>query len=704
MTRTLFATFAAITASIPLFTGPASATPSVVPTPTSTPTSAPAGSAEPFEADTWEPDLDRLTLDGEPLPIASYEPRPSARSATQTPPVGTVRSWAGLNEIDGDVYRKDYTLRGVGEHIEVWVAKDIAFPENDCRKNATEVTDAQVTALVREFDEVIYPRETKAFSTPPERSGTNAGLPGDFTGAGGRTVTLVDNIRDDNYYDFPKRQTYVSGFFSEQLNELFDRNVITIDAYDWAHRTGADPRHEPSDDLCVSRPARPRMYESTFAHEWQHLLAYYTDPDEEVWISEGLADYAQTLTGYVDAEAGVHHRGFDNHLVCYQGFGNVKTAFNPNPRDCGGPANSLNLWAEGSPDELLADYGLSYQLMLYLRDRFGTEIHSALHQDKENHGLDAVAAALPEGTKLYDVLHDFQAMTLVDKIADEPGSIVKGTPRERVTAASVHSTVNLDNASAYGTPGAPPNGADYVRLPREWQTITFDGAKTLPPTPLAWTLDAKMLFSGNTPDTDEAAVRTVDVPETDPVLRFKTTYGLEDRFDYGYVVVSTDGGTTYQMLKGDRTIDGPLGQAITGKAANITLSYDLQEYAGQQVILGFRYVSDSAVNIGGWHLSDVKVGATELGGDTLDGWDSPTEVRPTPVHNWHVSLVGITAGKAKVMPLADSAKFRHYPKVVAVVSYDEPTGTVTQYAPYTLKIDGEPYQPTAGDPAGGSTP
>src|SRR4051794_21693026 len=44
------------------------------------------------------------------------------RAAAPTPAVGTVREWLGLNEVDGGVYRKDYTLRSVGKHIEVWVA------------------------------------------------------------------------------------------------------------------------------------------------------------------------------------------------------------------------------------------------------------------------------------------------------------------------------------------------------------------------------------------------------------------------------------------------------------------------------------------------------------------------------------------------------------------------------------------------------
>ena len=76
---------------------------------------------------------------------------------------------------------------------------------------------------------------------------------------------------------------------------------MTIDAFDWAHRTGANPPDEPTADLCTSRPARPHLYEGTFAHEWQHLLHYYTDPFEATWINEGLSDFAQTLIGYVDA-------------------------------------------------------------------------------------------------------------------------------------------------------------------------------------------------------------------------------------------------------------------------------------------------------------------------------------------------------------------------------------------------------------------
>ena len=632
-------------------------------------------------------------------------------AAAPTPAVGTVREWLGLNDVDGKFYRKDYTLRGVGAHIEVWVAGDLAFPAGDCRPAAsTRITDDQVGGLVREFDQTIYPRETSAFSTPPDRDGTDPQLAdGDFTGSGDRTVTLVDNIRDDNYFDFPARPTYIAGFFSAQLNDLVDRNVMTIDGYDWLHRSGAAPPHEPTGDLCTSRPARPRMYEGTFAHEWQHLLLSTVDPGEETWVNEGLSDYAQSLVGYVDGTATVDQLGADSHLVCFQGFAVVRTDYNPNPRDCGGPQNSLNLWNEGAPAEVLADYGNAYQFMLYLRDRFGAGALSRLHRDGTRHGLAGVAAAVGKDTELYGVLHDFQTMSLVDKVVGAAGVMV-GVPIQRVTSGSLRAAVNLANPDAYEGPGAAPNGADYVRLRgadgtalrgADLASVRFTGAPTLPPVPLRWKLRGGALFSGNAGDIDAAAVVAVSVPAADPTLRLRAKYGAEDGYDFGYVTVSTDGGRIYTPVAGDRTVAGPLGPGISGRTAGfVPHSYDLAAYAGRKILLGFRYVSDSAVNEGGWLIDDVTVGARPVSaGSTLAGFRSPSQIVPVRVHAWSLRLVGLDepGRRARQVPIGQFAALRDYDEVVAIVAYDEPTGLIRQYAPYSLTVNGV-LQP------GGSTP
>jgi hypothetical protein len=651
-------------------------------------------------SDVRELDRLRFTLDGKALPDhPRFHRRPESRAAAAgTPVVGTERQWLGLDDTTGRYYPKKYKLRAVGKHIEVWVADDLAFPKTDCRPDAVEVGDAQIGQLIHEFDDNIYPKETAAFSVPPDRDGANATMAGDFTGDGDKTVTLVDNIRDDNYYTFPKAATYVAGFFSAELNELFDRNVMTIDAYDWKHRLGADPADDPTDELCTSRPAHPRLYEGTFAHEWQHLLEYYVDPAEESWVNEGLSDYAQTLVGYVDGRATVYDPGNDNHLICYQGFGSVKTKYNPNPRECGGPQNSLNLWNEGAPSELLADYGNAYEFMLYLRDRFGADTIALLQRDGLRHGLAGVQAALPAGTSLYDVLHDYQTMTLVDKIVGERGGQMIGVPRSRVTAASLRSTINLAGKSDYDMPGAAPNGADFVPLPTPVTSVSFTGATTLPPLPMGWSVADKTLFSGNKDDLDTQAVLPVTVPAgAAAILRFETSYGIEDSYDFGYVTISTDGGRTYTALAGDRTVQGPLGPGLTGTSgAVVAANYDLRAYAGKKVFLGLRYVTDGAVSRGGWRIGKITLGAQVLSdGTTLKGWRSPSAIVPNPVHAWHVVLVGLGGKRARLVPVSRFAELKAYPKIVAIVSYDEPTEKVKQYAPYRLVVNGA-LQPGGG--------
>ncbi len=610
--------------------------------------------------------------------------------AAGTPAVGTRRDWLGLDEVSGKYYPKKFTLRAVGRHIEVWVADDLGFPVKDCRKDATGVTDAQIGELITDFDQTIYPKETAAFSTPPDRNGTTAAMDGDFTGDGDKTVTLIDNIRDKSYYDFPATVTYLAGFFSPQLNELFDRNVMTIDSYDWNHRFGAHPADNPSDDLCTSRPARPRLYESTFAHEWQHLLEYYVDPAETTWVNEGLSDYAQTLVGYVDSSATVDEPGADIHLICFQGFGDVRTKYNVNPRECGGPQNSLNLWDEGEPNDVLADYGNAYQFMLYLSDRFGPAIISKLHRDRTHQGLAGVQAALPAGVDLYDILHDFQTMTLVDKIVGNGGSI-DGVPLQQVTSASLRSTVNLANPADYGTAGAAPNGADYVPLPTPVRSVKFAGATNLPSLSSGWTIADKTMFSGNADNLDNTTIREMAVPTKNARLKLETSFDIEDSYDFGYVTVSTDGGKTYTPLEGDRTTTGPLGPGLTGRSGGVvTAGYDLSPYAGEKVLIGVRYVTDGVGHRGGWRIGNITLGDRPVSdGTTLDGWKSPSQVSPTPVHGWHVTLIGLDGNHAKVVPVARFAELAAYPKVVAIVAFDEPTETVKQYAPYRLMVNGK---------------
>ena len=321
----------------------------------------------------------------------------------------------------------------------------------------------------------MYPKETSTFSTPPDRDGTNAhlgpdanGNGGDYTGGGDKTVTLIDNVRDDNYYTFPAAPTYIAGFFSSQFNELFDRNVMTIDAFDWAHRTGANPPDEPTADLCTSRPARPNLYEGTFAHEWQHLAALLHRPVRDD------VDQRGPVRLRADADRATSTRRRPCSTAAPTATSTASRASAPSRRrstptraTAAARRTRSTCGARRNPNAVLADYGNAYSFMLFLVDRYGTDIISRLHRDGELQGLPSLEAALKaEGARsMYGVIHDFQSMVLLDKIVgDAKRSVVLGVPKRRVTTPSLRSTVNLANPDANDDPGAAPNGADYVPL------------------------------------------------------------------------------------------------------------------------------------------------------------------------------------------------------------------------------------------------
>ena len=224
-----------------------------------------------------------VSLNGKDLRLQKQQARRLVRQAAQSTSqglsaVGDEKFWLAVDFIDGSVYLKAYTLRAVGNNIEVWVASDsddtstgTDFPDGDCRNGLrTEITDDQVNYLIDQFDNNILPKESDVFSVAPPLDGSNALLPAliddpdvmppdYFEGDGNNTVVLVDNVRDENFFDTNNQNTfsYVAGFFADVYGIYFDRNVMTIDAWDWLHRTGANPPHEPTADPMHQRAGPP---------------------------------------------------------------------------------------------------------------------------------------------------------------------------------------------------------------------------------------------------------------------------------------------------------------------------------------------------------------------------------------------------------------------------------------------------------------
>jgi immune inhibitor A len=95
-------------------------------------------------------------------------------------------------------------------------------------------------------------------------------------------------------------------------------------------------------------------------------------------------------------------------------------------------------------------------------------------------------------------------------------------------------------------------------------------------------------------------------------LTAMVNFDIESDWDYAYVVVSTDGGATWEnVLTNFSTSFDPNGQnfghGITGSSGGwATLTADLSAYTGD-VMLGFRYWTDSYVAFPGFVVDDIQI-------------------------------------------------------------------------------------------------
>jgi Immune inhibitor A peptidase M6 len=691
----------------------------------------------------------------------------TARAMTQAlAEKGEIRTWLGLDDVAGFFYTKNYRLRGIGEHIEVWTAAGsrkfngvrstgLRFQRNDCRTGErTMITSAQIRYFIDQFDNNIYPTESELFSVPPDRDGSGApatealGLPADYyTGDGDDIVVLIDNVRDDNFYDLNNTQefSYIAGFFSSGLNGFFNRNVMTIDGFDWLHRTGLTPPNDPvPGDPCASAPARPALYEGVFAHEYQHLLLSYVDPPEATWVNEGLSDTAIALTGYGDPATPITDLGFDSHIQCLLGNNAVQTPANPNPRP-GGPENSLNVWGDQNFDheqEILCDYGAAYSFLLWLADSYGDEVLTTLHNDSENQGFEAIQAVLDvvdPGLTMSQAIDIWQATLALDAVLDDGATLVGGD-FDTYSVERLHAAINWETGApendAYDTPGAPPNGGDFVRLmdgrgaflsAGDVTDVEFQGAQELPALPVTWEVDAAPPSGADGPalhspvgdNLNEVIVQNVTVPAGSPQLTFDAAWDLETTFDFGYAQITADGGDTYTSLACTDTVDdtdpalgnvGPgFGQGFNGENATPVFApqtCDLSAYAGKTVGLAFRVFNDGGVHMQGFWVDNVAIDGTVISdGSALEGWLSATEYNPIEVEGYTVQLLAYDSaggGEAHLFSLPVDETFHGVltggavaeaigttaDVVAAIVTYHDGTQLVTQYAPYTLTVNG----------------
>jgi immune inhibitor A len=127
-------------------------------------------------------------------------------------------------------------------------------------------------------------------------------------------------------------------------------------------------------------------------------------------------------------------------------------------------------------------------------------------------------------------------------------------------------------------------------------------------------------FSGSANNLRNQMTKAFTLP-AGAMLDAKVNYGIEVDYDYANVIVSTDGGATWQTVPTNLSNSSVEPNGIDGFSEGwVDLHVDLSAYTGD-VMLGFRYSSDAGVNFDGFMIDDLQItGYPVDGAETDAGW------------------------------------------------------------------------------------
>jgi hypothetical protein len=271
--------------------------------------------------------------------------------------------------------------------------------------------------------------------------------------------------------------------------------------------------------------------------------------------------------------------------------------------------------------------------------------------------------------------------------------------------------INWDTPQAYSSAGAPTNGADYVQLSDG--NVSFDGASSFPTSPTEWTQDGDRLYSGQGDNLDRGIARQVTIPAGNPTITVDLEYQTEQSWDFAFVQVFDEASGEWVSLENANTTFSADPQAdpavvanlpgFTGSSGGITQqTFDMSAYAGDEISLAVRYITDASVAEPGVWLSGLSVGGVDVADATqLSAWESLSQSHPTPIGGWTVQLVGWNDSQVSVVSLpvtagngwtaeGDVSELLGIDPTFAgaIVTVDDPSELITQYGRYQLKLDG----------------
>jgi hypothetical protein len=375
-----------------------------------------------------------------------FDPHRPARSATHN--VGDTETLWIHNFTTATNEQVIFTYRAVTEHSYILVANDI------WNLDRVDIGDVQRLSEVFETNSGPSPGlGTGIFGLLTERFAPVTPVGGDSM-----VYIAITNIKSDL-----GGGSFIAGYVSRTDRAIRSmsnyRNLIALDGY---HGLG-------------------HFREETLAHEFLHLVHIGTDSDENRWVDEGVAEYAQTLCGY-PGNTGANF--FQNPAV---GLFNTRTT------------------------PTLADYDKSYLIVRYLADHFGDEFISRVVQNTANGavGIDAVLAEMGYTVRFNeDLFPAWAAANLAPPNPDSQSLLPQGV--SELTSYRTYDPLPY-HPPGFGEVGAmpvtlsgslPPYGMRYVRptvdgesgvtgtlrtlATFDWSAITFVGTDAAAPVIRSW--------------------------------------------------------------------------------------------------------------------------------------------------------------------------------------------------------------------------
>jgi immune inhibitor A len=339
------------------------------------------------------------------------------------------------------------------------------------------------------------------------------------------------------------------------------------------------------------------------AHEFQHMIHWNIDRNEETWLNEGLSNLAMLINGY---SAGRSERAYLN-----------------------APDLQLNYWSTHD-DKRTANYGSAFLFTAYILDRFGSQFTQALVAHPEN-GLKSLDLLLAEhgvrdafnGASLSadDIFRDWVIASWLQDQRIEDGRYafpsLPGLPKPSASGnvRTCPTRLSSQDVSQYGV--------DYIRIRcRGNYTLTFDGLNVVPVLPTQFHSGDYAFYSNTGDESVMSLTRLFDFSQHqgDLTLDYWTWFDIENDYDYLYLMASTDGKNWQILTTPSGTPDNPSGNcygwAYNGQSGQVSGTerpewirerVDISQFAGKQVFLRFEYITDAAVYHEGFLLDDVRI-------------------------------------------------------------------------------------------------